>query len=153
MYKYIVISKKAQGYIACTFNRHGFLLEFGLCCWGMNPDAHKFLLSQVGHFLHFDYLKAWVALNDYQLQRVENDLSFDRFWNEYDMARDRNLAVEIWDKLKDEERQFTLWNLQAYKRYLLRHPWVSKMIAKTYLRNNRHDDWDKTHHNQNINTR
>lgn len=143
MIKYILISKTFEGFLSLEYNRLGYLVSWHNGSWSMTEDQQRVCLQNLGYMLSTELLMNWVKQYGYQLIKVERDLSYDVFADAYGMARDRYKAEPIWNKLSDEQRVYTLYNVEAYKRYLKRHPWMSQLMPKTYLANNLRDDWDK----------
>ena len=148
MRKYILISEKTPGFIALGYNPKGYLIEWRMCCWDLSETALHALLQKMGHFLHASILKDYVKENgELHLQPVDNDLRFERFWEAYGMKRNVDKAKPLWEKMDAETRQFVLWNIEAYHRYIKRmndpKPWYNQLYPDTYLRNNWRDDWDK----------
>lgn len=144
MRKYILISKKTEGYLVYGFDKLGYLCHWGNCTRGLSEDAVRFMLQQLGNCLTFAMFKTWALQNGYEYRRVQNDLSFDRFWSEYDVARNKLEAKKLWDGIKaDEELQYIFYSHDAYRQYCTDNPWYTKMYPDTFLRKHRHDEWYK----------
>lgn len=143
MNTYLLISNKFEGYIVYGYDKAGYLTHFENCSWSMNGEQKAAVINELRHGLSLTKFAEWVTNCGHRTVKLEHDLSFDRFWREYDMARNRIQAEKLWNGLSDVERQYTLYNLAAYKRYLKRHPWQNMMYPDTYLRTHRKDDWDK----------
>lgn len=146
--QYILISEKTPGFIALGYNPAGYLVEWRMCCWQLSDAGLRALLEKMGNFLHYNLTKQYVAENgEMRLILVENDLSFDRFWALYGMKRNVDKARPIWERMKPQERQYIIWNMEAYHRYIQRmntpKPWYNQMYPDTYLRSHTQDDWDK----------
>lgn len=149
MNKYILIAPSFEGFLVYGFNRQNYLVEFRNCSWSMTPQQIEGVLRHLGYTLTAQMFGDWARTHGYEIRKVKEELSYDIFQKHYDMARDRHIAEPIWNKLSAEEQTYTLHNVEAYKRYLERHDWMSQMMPKTYLKNHRRDDWDKINHTKN----
>jgi len=125
--------------------RSGHLMHFENCSWGMNDEQLSAVCSNLRFALSNDNFKAWVDNSGHKIIKVDADLSFERFWNEYDHPRDKYRCEPLWNKLNDAERQYVFYNLAAYKRYMkLNASWYMQLLPETYLKaKNWHDEWDK----------
>lgn len=145
MNRYILVSGKFEGYVVYGYNKSGYLVHFENCSW-MMPDAQtEGILRALGMALMEKDFINWVNDKGYIRIKLDNDLTFDRFWIEYDMQLDRLKAEKLWAKLNDAERQYVFYNVQAYKRYIHKNKtWYNQMRPASYLNGHWRDEWDKT---------
>lgn len=131
---YILTSNKLKGKILVGFTPEGVL-----CKMEVDPaDAtrklmHWFLerlplLEGAMHPKYYDNLL--------HIEPVSDDLSFDRFWNDYDQKVGKKARVEkLWDTLSNPDRAKALAGIRRYDNYLLKQKGIAKAYAETYLRN------------------
>lgn len=143
--KYILLSDKVEGFVTYSFDKLGYLNSFRNCAWKITEKQVRWILEQIGYALTVNGFLQWVRQHGYAVRKVEEDLSFERFYKEYGIARDKDRAEQIWKKIKtDEEKQYIFYNHEAYQRYCDRNKsWYNKMYLKTYLASHTHDEWDK----------
>ena len=67
------------------------------------------------------------------VKRVDEDLSFDNFWREYDKKIHPHRCEPFWDKMSDAKRLAALKAIVAYKGYLGRSG-VAKANPENYLK-------------------
>jgi len=144
MIRYILISNKFEGYIIYGYNTLGFLVHFENCTYGMTEDQLEGVVKELRNALSHERFVAWTKEHGMKVVKLEDDLTFERFWAEYGMQRDRMRAEKVWNAMKPEDRQYVLYNIKAYKRYLKRMgAWLNQKFPETYLRSNWRDEWDK----------
>src|SRR5436190_11368440 len=61
------------------------------------------------------------------------EITFEKFYKEYPLKRNRNRAEKAWTKLNDSDRIKAWHSLSSYKKYLSRNQWLSPMLADAYL--------------------
>lgn len=72
------------------------------------------------------------------------EISFEKFYKEYPLKRNRYKAEKQWAKLNETDRIVAYHSLSAYKKYLSRNTWQNCMIADSYLsRREFETDWNK----------
>jgi hypothetical protein len=144
MITYLLLSKKFEGYMVYSYNSAGFLVNFLNCSWGMTTDQLVSVLQNLRHALSNDNFKQWVHDRGHTIMKVEEDLSFERFWLEYDNPRDRFKCEPLWKKMSDTDKQYVFYNIVAYKRYIKKNKgWYEQLLPETYLRNSWRSEWDK----------
>lgn len=80
-------------------------------------------------------LKNFKAVKGIRVDEKPQDLSFNLFWDEYDLKiSNKKRSEDTWKKMSDAERSSALIYLRAYNDYLIKNPGVSKKHADTYLR-------------------
>jgi hypothetical protein len=71
-------------------------------------------------------------------------VSFDQFYNEYPVKRNRHRSKQLFEKLTGTEQVQAYYNLMKYKRYLQRKSWIECMHCDTFIRTkNFETDWNK----------
>lgn len=72
------------------------------------------------------------------------EITFEKFYKDYPLKRNRYKAEKAWTKLNDTERIKAWHSLSAYKKYCSRNDWYNPMIADAYLTRKEYEtDWNK----------
>ncbi len=143
MTKYILVSTKFEGYLVYGYSKSGFLLHFQNCSWQMTEEQLAATLTQLKYALSFANFLEWVKNCGHQIIKVETDLSFERFYMVYDVARNRIESERLYKPLNDERRQYAFYQHEAYEHYLKQNAWCTKMYPDTFLRSHLRDEWYK----------
>jgi hypothetical protein len=77
------------------------------------------------------------AFGSKTLNVIEADfkVSFEEFWNKYNLKRNKERVLKIWEKLKESEKVKAFYSLGQYDRHLQLNTWKTKADPDTYLRN------------------
>lgn len=71
-------------------------------------------------------------------------VSFEQFWNRYNLKRNRERCEKLWQKLSQADQVSAFAKLSRYERHLQLNTWKTKADPDTYLRNKYwQDDWSK----------
>lgn len=143
MTRYIIVSNKFSGFVCYGFNKDGYLIEFRNCTWNYNEEQMRGVLKSLGQCLLFTTFEAWCREYEFDVRMIETDLSFDRWYREYDMARDKKEAQTIWKRLKGDMTLRAFWIKEAYDRYLKKFGLSYKMYPKAFLGSHLEDEFDK----------
>lgn len=72
------------------------------------------------------------------------DISFERFYKDYPLKRNRYKAEKAWLKLSDTDQIKAWHSLSSYKKYLNKNSWMNPMIADRYLSSKEFEtEWSK----------
>lgn len=72
------------------------------------------------------------------------ELTFETFWKDYPLHRNRFMVEKFWGKMNRTEQIKAFHSLHAYKKYITKNSWYTAMIADRYLRNKEYEtDWNK----------
>lgn len=97
-------------------------------------------LLQVNDLLTIDNMLLLTRHFHLTVKQMEEDLSFDNFWNKYGYkVGNKSKASKLWYNLSDADKSNCLRRLKAYKSYLERTG-IAQAYAETYLRNRRWED-------------
>lgn len=144
MTKHILTSDKFEGNITYGYNDAGYLCHFEVNAPILTEQQWTFLLQSLGEALTESMFQAWTVKWRFKTAVLEEDLSFDRFWNVYALKRNKIDAEKLWNGLDKNDRQLVLQNVKAYNRYCSRNAsWYNKLYPDTYLRKHWKDEWDK----------
>lgn len=144
MKKYILLAKTFEGFLSYEYNKLGYLVGFRNGSWSMTEPQQRGVLENIGYCFTMKLLHDFVKQHGYTIIEVEQDLSFERFYNAHEVMRNRLEALKLWSAIKtDEEKQFIFYNHEAFLRYCKRNTWYTRMYPDTYLRKHTRDEWDK----------
>lgn len=143
MTRYLIVSKKFSGFVIYGFNKDGYLIEFRNCTWNIKDEQMQGILKSLGQCLVFNTFKAWCDTYELDVRLIDTDLSFETWYREYDMARDKKDALNIYKRLKSDMLLRAFWVKEAYDRYLKRFKLTYKMYPKAFLGSHLEDEFDK----------
>ena len=135
MNRYVLTNKKLIGYLAFDFSKkNGVLLRFENCTFGMTDQQHTYMMTELQYCRMQDSFKQWAYDRGHSIKLVQEDLSFERFWEEFDFQRNRIGAEKYWKKMSAEEKRFALQSIAAYKLYCeINASWYTKKYPDGYL--------------------
>lgn len=135
MIRYILITKKLVGYILFEYLKNGgYMVKFENCTYGMTDDQQAYLLRELRYCLTLGGVAQWANDNGHELILLQEDLSFERFWEAYDHQKNKLGAQKYWAKLSDADKRFALQNIVAYRHYIaVNAEWYNKKYPDGYL--------------------
>lgn len=78
---------------------------------------------------------AFKAIKDVTVDKVNDDLTFDRFWADYNnKISNKKRTEKIWNDMIDSEKAKAISFIKKYNRILFENPGQSQKHADTYLR-------------------
>lgn len=129
--KHIIEVKQHKITITVEHNEHDQLIAFRID-GEISQKFHDWLIPRLPIKPNFAPFK---ALTDVKVEKVSEDLSFDRFWEEYDNKISAKKRTEkLWNDLIDSEKAKAIIFIKKYNRILFENPGQSKKHADTYLR-------------------
>ncbi len=143
MARYILTSDKFEGSITYGFTVEGYLCFFEVNSHDLTVVQWKYLLDNLVHCLKEPAFIEWSKAVGFKTVVIEEDLSFDRFWDMYAVKRNRIDAERLWNILSKEDRAVVFGNVKAYLRYRQRNGWYTPLYPDTYLNKHWKDEWDK----------
>lgn len=138
--QYILTSKRTALKIVFTYDLNGLLKGFEIeNADGENQLQYLFWNAK----FPFPYTKELIApvrkMGVFNIQIVEDDLGFERFWIEYGLKVSKKKAEQLWEKISKANRIKVFLHLPKYEIYLQRKG-IEKAYPDTYLRNAKYDD-------------
>jgi len=104
------------------------LLEYGV----MTAEAKRFLFEKLPYDLV--RLEAYKKAANVKVSEVEQDLSFESFWNRYNNKFGKKPRAEkLWELLNDKDRMLAYKYIQKYEQFLIQNPGINKKYPETYL--------------------
>lgn len=139
--QYILTGKNSKAKVVFNYDLNGYLTS--LTCEGIELETQLKYLFWNEKF-PFPYLETLMpavkALSkSLDIKRVEDDLSFERFWQVYDYKVSRKKAEKLYEKLSKGQRIKIFLHLPKYENYL-RAKRIEKAYPDTYLRNEKFED-------------
>lgn len=143
MNRYLLTSPSFEGSITYGYNAEGWLCAFEVAAKLTDAQFKGFLKSLENAFKETWFLE-WAKHYRYRVVQLQDDISFERAWEEYRMKRDKDRAELIWNKMSDEEKQLFFASIKPYLRYCARNgDWYNQQLLKTYLKQRQWtSDWD-----------
>ena len=113
MKKYILTSPKFKGQVTYGYNDDGDIIFYN------NEIADPVVVKWMKRFMPIDSaeLERFRAKVHATITEVPEDLTFDRFWNQYDKKINRKRAEPLFEKLNDAEKMQTIMRIKAYQEY------------------------------------
>ncbi|PQJ09517.1 hypothetical protein CJD36_019965 [Flavipsychrobacter stenotrophus] len=145
MHKYVLISKKFEGYLMYEYDQDGFLIEFKNCAYKMPQDQRESVLKSLRNALTHESFNAWVKAEGRTTIKIDDDLSFDRFWLIFDHARNKLIADKLWKAKAAYDKRYVHANMFSYQWYCKQSPWYNQQYPDTYLRGHFRDEWFKVY--------
>ncbi len=138
--QYILTSKRTALKIVFTYDLNGLLKGFEI----ENADGEKQLQYLFWNAkFPFPYTKQLIEpvrkLGVFNIQFIEDDLSFEHFWLDYNYKVSKKKAEKLWQKLSKADRIKVFLHLPKYEKYL-RQKGIEKAYPDTYLRNAKYED-------------
>jgi len=112
MEKYILTTTKIEGEITFGYNSTGYLVYFTMP-ENLDDNTSRALLKNLPRVT--EELERITTGRDVKIQKVPEDLSFDKFWRVYDKKINRKRAEPLYNKLKDGEKMLAMMRVADYK--------------------------------------
>lgn len=128
-----ILTGKYEGELEFRFALNGNLIAFE-----NRADLPEKSLAWLGsHFpVTVDILKK--LLSDYpnlKAAEIEDEATFDMFWDAYAHKVDKQRAEKEWKKLTKLEQWLAIDAITAYDKYLSRHAGIEKRYPERFLKN------------------
>ncbi len=138
--QYILTGKTTAIKIAFNYDLNGLLKALEI----ENAESEKQLYALFWNAkFPFPFVEKIIpevaALGYFNIEKVEDDLSFERFWEVYDYKVSRKKAEKLYGRLSKANRIKIFLNLPLYEAHLLRKN-LGKAYPDTYLRNEKWND-------------
>jgi hypothetical protein len=147
MIRYILLVKRLVGYMVFGFSKkNGYLMIFENCTYGMTDEAMAYLLKELQHCLVHHSFVQWANDGGHTLIVEPEDLSFERFWTDYDFAKNKIQAERYWKRMSDDEKRYALHNVRAYAVYCKANAqWYNRKYPDGFLGSDKlyMDEWYK----------
>lgn len=129
---YIITSASNNGEIVLKYNLNGFLIGLEITAQ-LEEQQYRRLFITKELFLQQNAETMCKEPNS-KIKIVPEDLSFERFWNEYDCKVGKRVMTEnTWKRMNKREKVDALNGIKAYNFYLAKNQGISKAYPSTYL--------------------
>lgn len=142
MRTYILTSTGTSGQVEYTFDEADYLIAFKFDAI-MTDSQRTHILRRMP--LTRPGLESLEALSpNITITELDQDISFDAFWNAYNKKINRKRCEPLWAKLKDSDKVLCLASIKPYKRYLHRTNFRAQKDPDGYLRDRLFEtEWNK----------
>jgi len=132
MPKYLIEFTRFEASIIAEYDESGRIIKAEINYGGMDNNQIIFLWR---HFPgSIDRAMTYKTVQGVSITEVAEDLSFERFWLEYDhKVGNKGRAEKLWKALKDPDKIKALKNIQTYTQWLVQRPGIEKKYPETYL--------------------
>jgi len=105
----------------------------------LNAAQHSFLYKNFPYTM--ELFKAFSAklTQEAKISVIHDEITFDKFWEEYGYKADKQDAIKAWNKLTPSQQLKAFLYIPTYKDFVKKQGHAIKM-AKTYLNPER--DWN-----------
>ncbi|MFK5855397.1 MAG: hypothetical protein QM503_04640 [Bacteroidota bacterium] len=138
--QYILTGKKSGVKIVFKYDLRGYLRLFE--AEGIDDEKQLMFLFWNDKF-PFPYMQHMVdpltKTGIFNIKKVEDDLSFERFWHVYHYKVSKSAATKLWNKLSKANKIKVFLHLPKYFAYLSRKH-IEKAYPDTYLRKEKYED-------------
>ncbi len=145
MHKYVVISQRFEGYLLYEYDKEGFLIGFQNCAYKMPEDQRAAVNASLKNALSQEKFLAWCKAESRTFIKLDEDLSFERFWLYFDNARNKIQAERLWKGKDSYDKRYVFINYFSYQWYCKQTPWYNQQYPDTYLRGHFRDEWFKVY--------
>jgi hypothetical protein len=143
MRRFIITSPKFTGEINVLYGLDNKLqfIDFMKC--DLTEEQTTFFKNRLPVFYTETFLESFGTS---RLDVVEEGyrVTFDQWWTRYDLKRNRDRCLKMWNKLTEADQVNAFFKLNMYERHLSLNAWKTKAEPETYLRKRYWDsDWSK----------
>lgn len=84
-----------------------------------------------------------LSIKNVTIREVMPDLSFERFYKDYELLLDKKRAEAVWKRMSDSDKMAAITCIPEYNKYLARKG-TAKAYPKTFLNNEYYNtDWKR----------
>ena len=134
--KFMLGSKKNGDLATFEFWDNEILKSINILKDDLQANQVKFLLANCATRGDLPALLGLIHTKDTTafIEEISHDLSFERFWLEYDHKVGKKERVKKkWDAMPDEEKVKALKHIKKYAYFLASRPTIEKKYPETYL--------------------
>lgn len=135
MSKYLIEFKETNSSALVEYDELGLLTKFELSKGDFTEHQIKFFNTQFPK--RIEHLEWYKANTKAKVKQIDEDLSFDRFWKDFDnKVGNKSRALKLWDSLPNPEKAKALKFIVTYDTQLAITK-VAKLYPETYLNQQR----------------
>lgn len=143
MRQFIITSPGYTGQAEVTYNEAGLLVVIDFTQTNLSSPVS---IATFKNKIPADLNELEAAFTGTKATVIETsyEVTFEMFWEKFNLKRNKQNAIDVWKKMKKEEHVKALVSITAYDRYCNRNTWYNRMYPDTYLRKKHYnDEWDK----------
>jgi hypothetical protein len=133
MKRFIITSPKFTGEINVLYGLDNKLqfIDFMKC--DLSEEQITFFKNRLPVFYSENFSEGF---GKSQLTVMEEGyrVSFDQWWTRYNVKRNRERCIKLWNKLSEADQVNAFFKLGLYERFLALENWRTKAEPDTYLR-------------------
>lgn len=142
MRKFLISSISFSGQVEIIFDFSGVLISIYLGNTNLTVGQIKYLLKNAP--LTVADLPNAFAGSKAIIVESSFEVTFEMFWNKYDLKRNKKPAEKIWVKMATVDKVKAYHSIDGYNKYLKKNEWCNRLYPDTFLRNEHYnDEWDK----------
>ena len=133
MAKYLMTFTNHKATALVEFNNEGWLIKYELTPGTFGEDQFYYITRMFPYTIK--RMQHWLEnkFPNVKIQEVQDDLSFDAFYDTYaHKISKRSVAENIWKKMPDTERAKAIKYISTYDRHVIQTG-VNKKYPETYL--------------------
>lgn len=135
--KYQLASKKFDGFINLEYNDNGVMTKFEVVN-DIPDEAIIAILMRIPLKNESGVMEAFMKGSSAVITPIKEDLSFDRFWIEYDnKVGNKKRAEKLWTELSEQNKLLALKYIKRYDSLLKIQNGIAKLYPETYLNQKR----------------
>jgi len=143
MNKYIITSPAFTGEINVLYGLDNKLLYIDFLKCDLSQEQTDYFKSKLPA-LYSDPLVEAFGKSRLTVIKEGYQVSFEQWWNRYNLKRNRLRAEKHWQKLSEADRVNAFFKIGMYERHLALNAWKTKADPETYLKSRYWDnDWTK----------
>jgi hypothetical protein len=134
MKRYILSSSNFTGEVHVVYSGENKLCAIDF----LNSDLTE---EQIGYFktkcpviYTENFAQAFEAKGKLTITEQGFTISFDQFWADYKLKRNRDRCEKLWAKMSEAEQVNAWAGLKPYERHLALNTWKTKADPETYLK-------------------
>lgn len=134
MNRYIITSSKFTGEIHVLYGLDEKLLFIDFMKADLNDEQKVYFKEKLPVNFSENFGGAF-GKSDLTVIKEGFKVTFEQWWNRYNMKHNRLRAEKLWNKLSVGDHVNAYFKLVMYERHLALNPWKTKADPDTYLRN------------------
>ena len=139
--QYILTGKTTEIKVVFTYDLRGFIQDIHIEGAESEKQLYALFWNEKFPFPFVERIIPEVAkMGFFNIEKGEDDLSFDRFWEEYNYKVSKKKAEKLYAKISRANRVKIFLHLPKYEAYLKARKGIEKAYPDTYLRNEKWND-------------
>jgi len=128
------VTGTTTGKLVFKFDLNGDLILFQYLGEPLTDKQRKWLYPRIA--VHESMMKNWQAIKQFTVIKGTPDLSFENFWNTYNVKAKKKVCEALWKKMKDDNKFNAIAHIKRFDNWI-RLKGTAKPLPDTYLRQER----------------